>query len=46
MMLPVLPAIADFYPPPVQPGSEVLWQAGPHEMINGDYTVLCRAFEE
>lgn len=37
--------IVDFYPPPVQPGSEVLWQAGPHEMINGDYTVLCRAFE-
>jgi hypothetical protein len=32
-------------PPPLPPGSEVLWQAGPHEMINGGYQVLCRVFE-
>ncbi len=37
--------IVDFYPPPIYPGAEVLWQAGPHEMINGDYTTLCQVFE-
>ena len=37
--------IVDFYPPPVYPGAEVLWQAGPHEMLNGGYTTLCQAFE-
>jgi hypothetical protein len=38
--------IVDYYPPPIAPGYDVVWQAGHHELINADdWTVLCQAFE-
>jgi hypothetical protein len=38
--------IVDYFPPPIGPGYDIVWQAGHHELINADdWTVLCEAFE-
>lgn len=37
--------VVDYFPPPIAPGYDIVWQAGHHELINADdWTVLCEAF--